>query len=558
MHNSKRPNSIAVILVIFLGLSVTAINVHTVSANPTSWVKSENPILTPTSGGWDSPQVWVPRILYDGNTFRMWYLGGPDSQSNVGYATSSDGTHWTKNPNPVLQPGPSEAWDSYQITPGHVVWNGTYYQMWYRGKGTQSDPGAFGLAVSSDGVSWTKYAGNPVMTPSSADVRYFQYPYVIKVGGTFMMWFTQLMGGGELSIYSAASPDGISWTQQSNPVLTPSPGGWDSASVYSASVIYNADSYQMFYSGGSGSLASIGYATSTDGVTWTKSADNPILASSTGWDNGDVDNQDAVLFQNTIMLYYSGAHLEGGTYTSYSIGLAQPSTISSASSTSTPSPSNCTLATAISGSELAPLAQSLRGFRDNSIQKTKAGSQFMMAFNAWYYSFSPYIAYYIAHHPLERAITKDMSYPLIGILYASYYSYAIVAPASPEAAAIVAGIVAALLIGLVYIAPVAYLAIRFIRGRRKGSILRKLYAIPSSTWFASSVLLIAAAYQSGSGALMGIGTANLTLSALSLGSLAGTMSLMRMQLPSSQARILFAIRTLRKQGAIRAIARSRL
>ncbi len=541
-HNFKRVKTDVVFLVILLGLSLPTISIDTVRAGHDPWTKSGSPILSPTPSGWDTPQVWVPRILYGGNLFRMWYLGGPDAQSKVGYATSSDGIHWTKNPNPVLQPGPSGVWDSYQITPGHVVWNGTHYLMWYRGRGTQSDPGAFGLAVSSDGVSWTKFAGNPVLTPSSADVNYLQYPYVIQVGSTLKMWFTERSGSSQLSIYYATSQDGIQWTQQGSPVLSPS-SGWESVSVYSPTVIYSAGSYQMFYSGSDGSVARIGYATSNDGITWTRSTDNPIVSQgpSTSWDNGDVDNQDAIAFQSTIMLYYSGAHFESGTYTGYSIGLAQPSTISSASSTSTPSPSNCTLATAISGSELAPLAQSLRGFRDNSIQRTKAGSQFMMAFNAWYYSFSPYIAYYIALHPLERAITKYLSYPLLGILYGAYYSYTVVAPLSTEAAAVAAGIVAASLIGLVYVAPIGYLAMRLIR-RRKGVLtLRRLHAIPSSVWFAASVLMIGAAYQSGSGIVMAIGTANLTLSVLSLGSILGTMALTRILLPANHTSVMFAI-----------------
>ncbi len=138
-------------------------------------------------------------------------------------------------------------------------------------------------------------------------------------------------------------------------------------------------------------------------------------------------------------------------------------------------------------------------------------------------------------------------YPLVGILYAAYYSYALVAPLSTEAAAVVAGIIAALLIGLVYVAPIGYLMIRLVRRRNRALILRRLHAIPSSIWFASSVLMIGAAYQSGFGAFMAIGTANLTLSALNFGNLLGIMAFMRVQFPTSQAKIMFAIRGLKNQ-----------
>jgi hypothetical protein len=41
------------------------------------WVKfADNPVLSPTPNGWDSDFVVQPRVLYDGNTYRMWYVGG--------------------------------------------------------------------------------------------------------------------------------------------------------------------------------------------------------------------------------------------------------------------------------------------------------------------------------------------------------------------------------------------------------------------------------------------------------------------------------------------------
>ncbi len=220
-----------------------------------------------------------------------------------------------------------------------------------------------------------------------------------------------------------------------------------------------------------------------------------------------------------------------------------PLTVTIISATS----ATCTLTIATAGSELAPLAQSFRSFRDNSIEKTRAGSQFMIAFNAWYYSFSPYIAYYIASHPLERTTVKYLSYPLFGILYAAYYSYALVAPLSTEAAAVVAGIVAALLIGLVYVAPIAYLTMRLIRRGKRVLTPRGHHAIPSCIWFAGSLLMIWAAYQSGFGALMAIGTANLTLSALSFGSLLGTAAFMRVYFHTNHARTMFALRGLKNR-----------
>jgi len=76
----------------------------------------------------------------------------------------------------------------------------------------------------------------------------------------------------------------------------------------------------------------------------------------------------------------------------------------------------CFIASAAYGSALDPEVMFLRGFRDDYVLKTYAGEQFMSAFNAWYYSFSPGVAQFISHHALLRTVVRGALYPLIGIL----------------------------------------------------------------------------------------------------------------------------------------------
>jgi len=59
--------------------------------------------------------------------------------------------------------------------------------------------------------------------------------------------------------------------------------------------------------------------------------------------------------------------------------------------------SGCLIATATFGA-LSPEVQLLRPFRDTQILQTFAGRSFILAFNAWYYSFSPAIAEFITQH----------------------------------------------------------------------------------------------------------------------------------------------------------------
>ena len=113
--------------------------------------------------------------------------------------------------------------------------------------------------------------------------------------------------------------------------------------------------------------------------------------------------------------------------------------------------SPCIIATATFGSELAPEVQFLRDFRDQQIMQTFAGSNFMTVFNAWYYSFSPAVAQYEYTHSTTRFVIKQALYPLLGILHLASTTYALLG-FEPEAAALVAGIIASSLIGIAYLA----------------------------------------------------------------------------------------------------------
>jgi len=208
--------------------------------------------------------------------------------------------------------------------------------MWYTGYGkwagtsdscnTGTCYGGVGLAVSEDGVSWIKYPGNPLMKSNETDTDGISYPYVIRDHVTYRMWYSDLKCAAcsGISIFfstirHATSTDGIHWVKDTSPVLKSGSyqKSWDDAGVYSPTVIYNGSAYWMWYSAyntnsvnGLFGVATmtIGYATSKDGLSWTKSEDNPILGLGPpgSWDGSQhADLQDTVLVNNTVLLYYS-------------------------------------------------------------------------------------------------------------------------------------------------------------------------------------------------------------------------------------------------------------
>ncbi len=146
----------------------------------------------------------------------------------------------------------------------------------------------------------------------------------------------------------------------------------------------------------------------------------------------------------------------------------------------------CPVTLVTNGSRLAPYASFLRGFRDNDIQNTNAGREFLLMFNSWYYSWAPWLTYTATTNPWVFKVVRVGVYPLIGILYAAYDAYNAIAPVNVEAGAITAGIIAASLMGVVYVAPIAFIATRIIRRHSRIRLAWRM-SVTSTAWFLVSV-----------------------------------------------------------------------
>ena len=76
----------------------------------------------------------------------------------------------------------------------------------------------------------------------------------------------------------------------------------------------------------------------------------------------------------------------------------------------------CLIATATYGSELATQVQLLREIRDNTMLSTGSGTAFMLAFNQFYYTFSPTIADWERQNPVFKEAVKLAITPMITTL----------------------------------------------------------------------------------------------------------------------------------------------
>jgi hypothetical protein len=146
--------------------------------------------------------------------------------------------------------------------------------------------------------------------------------------------------------------------------------------------------------------------------------------------------------------------------------------------------------------------------------ETNAGSSFMLAFNAWYYSFSPPVANYIANHGIARTVMQGLLYPMIGILDLSYGAFN-AARGIPELAIVLAGLIASGMLGAFYLGlPTGILRgkIKRIRATNLGKRLQKLLAGAGLT----SGALLAAGEISGSSLILMIASSALVLSTILL------------------------------------------
>jgi hypothetical protein len=170
---------------------------------------------------------------------------------------------------------------------------------------------------------------------------------------------------------------------------------------------------------------------------------------------------------------------------------------------STQNPSGCLIATATYGSALAPQVQFLRDFRDQKLDNTFAGYNFMTAFNAFYYFWSPSAASTVRSNTGLQSLMQVLLYPMLLVLKASAWVFDF-ASFQGELAAVMAGLVASALLGVVYL----WIPSIVICKRYKNGVRRSLKPLTAILVGATITLVISEVYansllaSSGSAALV--------------------------------------------------------
>jgi hypothetical protein len=268
------------------------------------WIKYEK---NPVLGG-DLGTCFDVSLLHEGKGYRMWLSWRP--KQSIALVQSKDGLAWSK-PAVVLGPNKSSGWEE-DVNRPVVIKQGRLYRMWYTGQARGKS--WIGYATSSDGKTWKRASDKPVLSPEKPWEKVaVMCPHVIydEKAKLYRMWYS----GGEQyepnAIGYATSPDGLKWSKhEKNPIFRPEPNNaWEKDRVTGCQVVRQGDWHLMFYIGFEDKhRARIGLARSKDGISnWQRHRANPIIRPGKGkWDGDAVYKPYAILDGKRWLLWYNG------------------------------------------------------------------------------------------------------------------------------------------------------------------------------------------------------------------------------------------------------------
>lgn len=163
--------------------------------------------------------------------------------------------------------------DELALQEPNVIYEGGVWKLWYS-QGYTSGNRHISYATSTDGLSFTRYASNPVVSG-------WTRAHVMKVGSTYYMYAIDV--GGATGYGRLSSTDGITWAVDGTAIFGGTSGQWDADGIANTFVwVEDGIWYLLYESNQSGGIYKIGLATSPDGLAWTKYASNPVITNGAG------------------------------------------------------------------------------------------------------------------------------------------------------------------------------------------------------------------------------------------------------------------------------------
>ena len=170
----------------------------------------------------------------------------------IGLAYSKDLLHWEPG-DPILRPEDGTDWERGGLyKPCLVLEKGTYY-LFYNAKNHTSSPWheQSGVAMSRDLKTWTRYAGNPIITnggPGSPDEVFASDPCVLRNGPEWAFFYFGLDTKGVARDLAATGKDLFHPVKYPKPLIDVGPpGSFDSQYAHKPSIVCSGSDLYHFY-----------------------------------------------------------------------------------------------------------------------------------------------------------------------------------------------------------------------------------------------------------------------------------------------------------------------
>ncbi|GAB5520859.1 MAG: hypothetical protein RhofKO_31100 [Rhodothermales bacterium] len=276
---------------------------------------SPHPYIPRVPGTFYSVLVANPAVIdFKGETF-FFFRGQDESKADqIGVwkspADQADGIEWAEQvPYPVIPVSEAEdAPDNSYILDPAVVINGDSLLVYYTGKSANAATfSTISLSITTDGDTFTKYAGNPIMEDAIA-------PEVVFHEGLFYLFYQRLHPERYWEVYVATSTDGITFdVANERKVFSPSrqPGTFDAHSVATVRIFKEGEMFYMTYAGCKQYLdypEAIGLARSSDLINWETYPHNPIFERGEPgtWDEGALWFAEVRKIDGRYLMWYEG------------------------------------------------------------------------------------------------------------------------------------------------------------------------------------------------------------------------------------------------------------